>query len=72
MSKSPPDKIRVLLIEDDAAEALRLQGLIDSEPRSEFIVSGKGSRIDEAITAIGHAGVDLILLDLTLPDAAGD
>jgi PAS domain S-box-containing protein len=71
MSLAPAPLCRVLLVDADAAERAHLQQMIASVPRSHFAVTHTVSTLAEAIEH-GRAGeTDLVLLNLTLPDARG-
>jgi diguanylate cyclase (GGDEF)-like protein len=60
---------RVLLVEDDPADARLVQELL-RRCRSEFEVVQAG-RLETALELATTAPVDVILLDLTLPDSSG-
>ncbi|PSR19868.1 hybrid sensor histidine kinase/response regulator [filamentous cyanobacterium CCP3] len=62
--------MRVLLIEDDLAEARFLQEVLKGAPRSRFQLS-HAKRLGEAIAWLGQDRFDVALLDLTLPDSSG-
>jgi len=67
---SHPEIISVLLVEDNAADARLIGALLDetSTPAFELIHVTQLSHIQEAIT---RKRFDVILLDLSLPDAYG-
>ena len=60
-------RIKILLIEDNPADALLVQEIIDHE-RLDFTVA---ETLEEALEQIRQAPPELILLDLTLPDSDG-
>ncbi|MBE9157844.1 response regulator [Nodosilinea sp. LEGE 06152] len=62
--------MRVLLIEDDLAEARFLQEVLKGAPRSRFQLR-HAKRLAEAIAWLGQDDFDVALLDLTLPDSSG-
>ena len=62
------EKTRVLLVEDSAADARLLQELLSEVPRQPFLVTTAGT-LREAIASV--SGHDVVLLDLSLPDAHG-
>lgn len=64
------DEIHALLVEDNPGDARLLQELI-SELRSIRIRLRHASRLKEALEILGQAPVDVVLLDLSLPDAHG-
>ena len=62
-------EVRVLIVEDEAlvADAHR-----DYVERVEgFVVVGVAETVQEAVRALAHQPVDLVLLDLNLPDGSG-
>lgn len=62
--------IDVLLVEDNLAEARLLQEVLKGTPLNRFnLVHVK--RLKEAIAHLSSENVDVILLDLTLPDSTG-
>ncbi len=62
------EKTRVLLVEDNAADARLLQELLLEVPRQPFLVTTVGT-LRDAID--GVSGQQVVLLDLSLPDAHG-
>ncbi|HIK44761.1 MAG TPA: response regulator [Leptolyngbyaceae cyanobacterium M65_K2018_010] len=62
--------MRVLLIEDDQAEARFLQEVLKGAPRCRFGLS-HAKRLGEAIANLKQDTFDVALLDLTLPDSSG-
>ncbi|WP_052049808.1 hybrid sensor histidine kinase/response regulator [Leptolyngbya sp. KIOST-1] len=65
-----PAAVRVLLIEDNLAEARFLQEVLKGAPRCRFQLS-HAQRLGEAIAQLGEGAFDVALLDLTLPDSSG-
>jgi formate hydrogenlyase transcriptional activator len=65
--KSP---LRILLIEDNAADARLLRGALSAEPPESFELTHL-LRMNEAVVKIAKDDVDVVLLDLGLPDAHG-
>src|SRR3989442_9746443 len=61
-------QIRVLVVEDDPAYAGLLQDML--RPVSPFELTAVG-RFDEALRQLGAASVNVVLLDLGLPDRMG-
>ena len=61
--------IRILLIEDDDDDALLLEEAV-ADSGGEFAVT-RVARLGEAETVSAESDVDLVLLDLRLPDASG-
>jgi two-component system, cell cycle sensor histidine kinase and response regulator CckA len=64
-----PD-IRVLLVEDNLAEARLLQEILKHNLNSQFSLTHV-KRLGEAILQLSSARFDVALLDLTLPDSDG-
>lgn len=62
--------IRILLVEDNAAEALLCVETLQEAGRGEFEVV-HAARMSEAREYIGRYPLDAILLDLSLPDSQG-
>lgn len=65
-----PATVKVLLIEDDLAEARFLQEVLKGAPRSHFQLC-HAKRLGEAISRLQEQSFDVALLDLTLPDSSG-
>ena len=65
---NPP--IKVLLIEDDPADAELLQELLSGEKNPAFQVEC-ASRLSEGLARLTTGGIDVVLLDISLPDSAG-
>ncbi|MDB4985062.1 MAG: sensor signal transduction histidine kinase [Myxococcaceae bacterium] len=59
---------RVLLVEDNAADARLMRELLAEVPRQPFVVTVAGT-LRDAILGLGDH--DIVLLDLSLPDAHG-
>ncbi|GBD41201.1 Signal transduction histidine-protein kinase BaeS [bacterium HR39] len=60
--------LRVLLVEDDAADAGRVLGWLAREPRVEAECAGT---IAAALARLARDAFDVVLVDLVLPDAQG-
>ncbi len=60
---------RILLVEDNAADATLVREYL-SEPAAEFRILHV-SNVADAVTALGSVPIDLVLLDLRLPDSNG-
>lgn len=63
------DPLRVLLVEDNAAEAFLLRESIAAVPNPPEVLHVE--RLDKALDCLGRAPVDAVLLDLELPDSEG-
>ncbi|WP_375328690.1 ATP-binding protein [Microcystis sp. BLCC-F210] len=62
--------IKVLLIEDNLAEARLLKEILKGNEKKDFHLVNV-SRLSEAISLLQQTNFDVILLDLTLPDSQG-
>jgi len=62
------DVLHVLLIEDDPIQATLIQQLLDAVEGQHFRVQTV-DRLDVGLTRLGQGDVDLVLLDLDLPDS---
>jgi signal transduction histidine kinase len=67
MSKKP---LQVLLVEDNAGDALLLREMFSKEPRGSFELSHL-THMRDAEARLAKGGVDIILLDMGLPDGHG-
>src|SRR6202795_2479994 len=62
--------LHVLLVEDNAGDARLLREMFRTEKPGSFELTHL-SRMSEAMIHLGKGGVDVVLLDLGLPDAHG-
>src|ERR1700675_4233456 len=62
--------LRVLVVEDNAADARLLREMFSNERQGSFEMTHL-SRMSEAVTHLANNEVDIVLLDLGLPDAHG-
>ncbi|NMG73990.1 EAL domain-containing protein [Aromatoleum diolicum] len=60
----------VLLVEDDPADAGLIQAALASTDEQPFRVEWV-TRLSDAIERLGREGIEVVLLDLTLPDGQG-
>jgi PAS domain S-box-containing protein len=67
MNETP---IRLLLVEDNSEDALLLQKMLNAREPGKFAVTHVG-HMSDAVSHLASNPVDLILLDLGLPDARG-
>ena len=67
---APGSAIRVLLVEDSAAEADLVRDMLGREGAGSFTVTHV-QRLALAVPHLRAGGVDLVLLDLNLPDSVG-
>jgi len=71
MSKSPPVKNRVLVIDDDPGDIFLLREMLAEEPNSRFQVAGEAGNLEAAVRLLAEDSFDVALLDLQLPDSRG-
>jgi PAS domain S-box-containing protein len=64
------DPTRVLLVEDNPADARLIRELLNEAAPGRFVVTVVG-RLDTALAHLAKEGTDAILLDLNLPDSRG-
>jgi PAS domain S-box-containing protein len=69
-SPNTQQPVRVLLVEDNPGD-VRLIAELLSDYREQFRVDGHATRLADAEEAVERADVDLVLLDLSLPDSHG-
>jgi PAS domain S-box-containing protein len=62
--------IKVLLVEDDPSDARVVQELLGEEPARPFELE-RVERLEAALQRLREAGIDVVLLDLDLPDSEG-
>jgi CheY-like chemotaxis protein len=61
---------RVLLVEDNAVNALMVRTMLERVENPRFAVSHADSLV-KALDVLAHGGFDAALVDLNLPDSAG-
>ncbi|MBR9971695.1 response regulator [Magnetospirillum sp. J10] len=64
------DAIRVLLLEDDPADARLVDLMLRKAPRTVFSVE-ICSKLSQAVERIAQGGFNVVLADLSLPDSSG-
>ena len=69
---TPAQKFHVLLVEDDPDYAFLCIEMIKEAKKSPFTVSHTAGTLAEALKIIQGGGIDLVLLDLGLPDSKGN
>jgi PAS domain S-box-containing protein len=69
-SPSPAQPVRVLLVEDNPGDVRLIEELL-ADYRDQFLIDAHVARVTEAEVAVERADIDLVLLDLSLPDSQG-
>lgn len=64
-----PDKLRVLIVDDEPLARERLRGMLRAEPSVEIV--GECASGTEAIATIKASPIDLIFLDMQMPGCDG-
>ena len=62
-------RARVLLVDDHSIVRMGLRSLLDGT--EEFVVVGEAASGHDALTEVGHLQPDIVMMDITLPDANG-
>jgi len=71
MSSPRPAKHRVLVVEDNPGDVFLLREMVDEEPNSRFHVTAEAGRLEHALELLAGGRIDVVLLDLQLPDSRG-
>lgn len=66
-----PDPIRILLIEDNQADATLVERYLDQNSENSQFRVDWANRVSEGCNRLVQGGHDLVLLDLSLPDSDG-
>ena len=64
------EKIRILLIEDNPGDARLIGELLGTEEGASFLLE-HADHLSTGLARLAQGGVDVILLDLSLPDSHG-
>jgi PAS domain S-box-containing protein len=64
------DPVRVLLVEDDPADALLFQRMLSRSPRGPFRLD-RVDCLSTALRRLAGGQLDIVILDLSLPDSSG-
>ena len=62
--------LKILLVEDNAGDARLLREMFSKEKPGSFQLT-HSLRLSEAVVHLAKGGVDIVLLDLGLPDGHG-
>lgn len=65
-----PKPLQVLLVEDSAGDARLLREMFRTEKPGSFVLTHV-ERMSDAISHLAKGGMDIVLLDLGLPDGHG-
>ncbi len=71
MPATSPERLRVLLIEDDPGDGFLLREMVEHEPLSRFRVTQHVEQLAPGIEFLKAGLADIALLDLSLPDSRG-
>ncbi len=71
MSSNSPEKLRVLLVEENPGDVFLLREMVNEEAGSRFQVVAETGRLDQALGYLAANEVDVVLLDLALTDSRG-
>src|SRR5438874_1523351 len=71
MKESQPEHFRVLLIEDNQGDARLIEEMLREAFDPAFQLAYRADRLAPGLEFIAHEKVDLVLLDLSLPDSNG-
>jgi PAS domain S-box-containing protein len=71
MPAAPPETFRILLIEDSAGDRFLLREMIERDCAPRFLVAQVTDSLAHGLELARQGSADLVLLDLTLPDACG-
>jgi PAS domain S-box-containing protein len=71
MSSPRPAKHRVLVVEDNPGDVFLLREMVDEAPNSRFQVTAEAGRLEHGLEFLAGGQIDVVLLDLQLPDSRG-
>src|SRR5882762_8589737 len=71
MSTDPPAKNRVLVVDDNPGDIFLLREMVEDGANSRFRVTAEAGSLEDALKVLAQRQVDLVLLDLQLPDSRG-
>ena len=71
MSTNPPEKLRVLLVEDNPGDVFLLREMVNGERHGLFHITAEAGTLAGGIARLTAGEADVVLLDLSLPDSTG-
>ena len=71
MPRASDAPVQVLLVEDSPGDARLIREFIGEADSGSFEIECAG-RLAAAVSRLAQGGIDLVLLDLSLPDSRGD
>ncbi len=71
MLSNTPEKLRVLLVEENAGDVFLLREMVNEDPGSRFRVTAETGHLSRAVELLAEAAADVVLLDLNLADSRG-
>jgi PAS domain S-box-containing protein len=71
MLNTPQANIRVLVVDDKPDDIFRMREMVEKSPNSRFRIATEASSLEQALEVLARGGIDLILLDLQLPNSVG-
>src|SRR5204863_9680131 len=69
VSAAPSTPFRLLLVEDDPTNALALREMVNGGRIASFKVVAYAETLAQALEVVKREQVDIVLLDLSLPDS---
>ena len=64
-------KTRVLVVDDEPGDIFLLREMVEEGPNSRFQVVAEAGTLEDALRVLGRGGIEVVLLDLQLPDSRG-
>src|SRR5881394_3623887 len=71
MTPTRTAKHRVLVVEDNPGDVFLLREMVDEAPNARFQVVAEAGRLQQALEILNREQIDVVLLDLQLPDSRG-
>jgi len=70
-STNPPAQTRVLVVDDDPADVFLVREMLELDDQSRFRVTAEAATVEQALQVLAQGEVDVVLLDMQLPDGHG-